>query len=103
MYQYQARLCPCLPYQASSVGVDAVGRVDQLWADFGVLRKLLVVVEPAVLRSREALVLQTSQLGRRSNCDRLWHAAPWYDRFHCTQTHISLLLLIIFSFIWFIT
>lgn len=56
----QANLCSCVSYQSSSVGVDAIWGVDQLRADFGVLRKLLIVVEPAVLGSREALVLQTS-------------------------------------------
>ena len=47
-------------YQASSVRVYGVGRVGKLRAVFVVLRKFLVVVEPAVLRCREALVLQTS-------------------------------------------
>ena len=63
MQAIETKINSGLSHQASSVRVDAVGSVDQLWAVFGVLRKLLVVVEPAVLRSREALVLQTSQLG----------------------------------------
>lgn len=44
-------------FQPPRVGVDAVGGVDELGTGFGVLRKLLVVVEPAVLGGREALVL----------------------------------------------
>lgn len=47
-------------YQASSVRIYAVGGVGKLRAVFVVLRKFLVVVEPAVLGCREALVLQTS-------------------------------------------
>lgn len=78
--------CPCQSHQASGVGVDAVRGVDELRASFGVLRKLLVVVEPAVLGSREALVLQASQLRGRSNGDRLGDATPRNYRFHCTQT-----------------
>lgn len=78
--------CLCQSHQASGVGVDAVGGVDELRAGFGVLRKLLVVVEPAVLGSREALVLQASQLRGRSNGDRLGDATPRNHRFHCTQT-----------------
>lgn len=78
--------CPCQSHQASSVGVDAVGGVDELGAGFGVLRKLLVVVEPTVLGGREALVLQASQLRRRSHSDGLGDAAPRHYRFHCTQT-----------------
>lgn len=83
----QYHISSCLSYQASSVRVDAVGRVDKLRISFGVLRKLLVVVEPAVHGRREALILQTPQLGRCSNSDCLRDAAPWDYRFHCTQTH----------------
>lgn len=79
-------LCLVRSHQASSVGVDAVGGVDQLGARFGVLRKLLVVVEPAVLGCREALVLQASQLRRRPHSHGLGDAAPRDYRFHCTQT-----------------
>lgn len=94
MCHYETRLRPHLTYQASSVGVDGVRGVDKLQAVFGVFRELVVVVEPAVQRSREALVLQTPQLGRRSYCDRLWDAAARYYRFHCTQTNIRHFLLI---------
>lgn len=43
-------------------------------------------MEPAVLRSGEALILQAPQLGGGSNRDGLWHAAPRHHRFDCTQT-----------------
>lgn len=49
-------------YQASGVGVDAVGRVGKLCAVFGILWKLFIVVKPTVLRSGKALIFQTSQL-----------------------------------------
>lgn len=47
-------------HQPSGVGVYAVGGVDELQAGFGFQGELLVVVEPAVLRSGEALILQAS-------------------------------------------
>lgn len=75
----------CISHQAASVWIDGVGEIDKSGAVFGILRKLFVVVEPAVLRSREAFVLQASQLRRRSYSYSLWHAAPWHDRFHWTQ------------------
>lgn len=86
MHRCHPWLCPCRSHQAPCVGVDAVGGVDELGTGFGVLRKLLVVVEPAVLGGREALVLQAPQLRRRSHRDGLGDAAPRYHRFHCTQT-----------------
>lgn len=76
---------PSVPHQASCVGVDSVGRVDELRATLGVLGKFLAVVEPAVLWGRETLVLQAAQLRGGADCDRHWHTAPWYDWFHCTE------------------
>lgn len=87
LYDYTIKIIPlCVSHQSSSVRVDAVGRVGELQAGFGVQGQLLVVVEPAVLWSWESLVLQASQLGGRANCDGLWNAAPRHDRFDCTQT-----------------
>lgn len=87
----------CVPHQPSGVGVYAVGGVDELQAGFGFQGELLVVVEPAVLRSGEALVLQASQLGGGSNCDGLWHAAPRHHRFDCTRTDSTRTLKGVFS------
>lgn len=84
---YTTKITPlCVSHQPPGVGVYAVGGVDELQAGFGFQGELLVVVEPAVLRSGEALVLQASQLGGGSNRDGLWHAAPRHHRFDCAQT-----------------
>lgn len=64
-----------LKFQASGVCVYAVRRVDEPGTGFGVMWQLFVIVEPAVQRRGEALILQTAQLSGCPNCDCLRHTA----------------------------
>lgn len=71
-----------LKFQASSIWVYAVGGVDEPGTRFGVMWQLFVIVEPAVLRCREALILQTAQLSGCPDSDCLGHTAAGNYGFH---------------------
>lgn len=72
--------------QSSCVCVECVWGVGELEAGLRVIWDLLVVLEPLVLRLREALVLHTTELSWLPKRHRFWDAAFWHHRLYCGDT-----------------